>query len=659
MKQASTPLPFAPVAWTITAFVVAALPHLLAMPPLLGAVVVLLCGWRLLAAGKGWRPPPGWLRLLLTVGAIALLAVGFGGLWGRRAATGLLCLMLAAKMLELYRLRDLRMVASVSLFLIATQFLFDERLVYLAYLFGGVLITIGALLRIQLLELGQAVPRSGHLRIIRDAALMLLTALPVALILFVTFPRLAEPLWGLPDEVMDAKTGLSDSMSPGSIADLYIDDSAAFRAEFDGTPPPPERRYWRGPVLWHFDGDTWERAFLASRTPAAKVPPGPDDFLYTVQLEPHERRWLFALDYPVTTPDEAHISLDFQVTRRDPVTTLTEYRMRSNPGFTDMPQLPETLRRLALSLPEDRNPRTREMARQLRERFEDDRALIDHVLDWLREEPFYYSLQTAPLGRHGADEFLFDLRTGYCEYYASAFAVLMRAAGIPTRVVTGYQGGYWQEGGQYLLVRQSDAHAWVELWLAGSGWTRVDPTAAVSPARIQSGARVATGDATGLDWLRSLQYRYDRLQHLWNAWVLGFDADRQQSMMRFLGLPRLSSTGMALLMVSLLGLTILVLAWAWLKRPAGSRDPVQRAWIRLMRRMGRRGLGPVLGETPLAWAERVAPELAEGEKLHELTERYCRIRYGDCDDAGLREHFIEQSRKLSTDRVEPRRMASV
>lgn len=659
MKQADPPLPLGPVAWTIAAFLFAAAPHLLAMPPLLGAVVVLLCGWRLLAAGKGWRPPPGWLRLLLTVGAIALLAVGFGGLWGRRAATGLLCLMLAAKMLELYRLRDLRMVASVSLFLIATQFLFDESLVYIAYLFGGVLIAIGALLRIQLLELGEAIPRSGNRRIIRDAAFMLLAALPVALILFVSFPRLAEPLWGLPDEVMDGKTGLSDTMSPGSIADLYIDDSAAFRAEFNATPPPPERRYWRGPVLWHFDGDTWERAFLASRTPATKVPPGPDDSLYTVQLEPHERRWLFALDYPVTTPNEARISLDFQVTRRDPVTTLTEYRMRSNPGFTDMPQLPETLRRLALSLPEDRNPRTREMARQLRERFEDDRALIDHVLDWLREEPFYYSLETAPLGRHGADEFLFDLRRGYCEYYASAFAVLMRAAGIPSRVVTGYQGGYWQEGGQYLLVRQSDAHAWVEVWLAESGWTRVDPTAAVSPARIQSGARVATGDATGRDWLRSLQYRYDRLQHLWNAWVLGFDADRQQSMMRFLGLPRLSSTGMALLMVGLLGLTILLLAWAWLKRPAGSRDPVLRAWLSFIRRMRRRGLGPAIGETPLAWAERVAPELAEGEKLRELAENYCLIRYGDHEDEKLHERFIDQSRRLSTDRVEPASTASV
>lgn len=659
MKEARTPLPLAPVAWTIAAFLIAAAPHLLAMPPMLGGLVVLLCGWRLLAAGKGWRPPPGWLRLLLTVGAIALLAVGFGGLWGRRAATGLLCLMLAAKMLELYHLRDLRMVASVSLFLIATQFLFDERLVYIAYLFCGVLIAIGALLRVQLLELGQAMPRSGDRRIIRDAALMLLAALPVALILFVTFPRLAEPLWGLPDEVMDGKTGLSDSMSPGSIANLYIDDSAAFRAEFNGVPPPPEQRYWRGPVLWQFNGDTWERSFLASRTPAAEVPPDSDDFLYTIQLEPHERRWLFALDYPVTTPREARISLDFQVTRRDPLTTLTEYRMRSNPGFTDMPQLPETLRRLALSLPDNRNPRTREMARDLRGQFRDDRALIDHVLDWLREQPFFYSLQTAPLGRHGADEFLFDLRTGYCEYYASAFAVLMRSAGIPARIVTGYQGGYWQEGGQYLLVRQSDAHAWVEVWLSDSGWTRVDPTAAVSPERIQSGARIATGDVTGLDWLRSLRNRYDRLQHLWNSWVLGFDADRQQRMMRFLGLPHLNSTGKALLMAGLLGLVVLLLAWVWLRQPAGTRDPVQHAWMKLIRRMRRCGLGPGLGETPLAWAERVAPNLIEDERLRELVEFYCLIRYGDRDDDRLREQFIRESRSLSTDTVELRTIASV
>lgn len=658
MKGHHRHLPFGPVAWTIAAFLVAAMPHLLAMPATLGGVVVLVCIWRLLAARHRWRPPPGWLRLLLTVGAIALLAISYGGLWGRRAATGLLCLMLAAKMLELYRLRDLRMVASVSLFLIATQFLFNERLVFIAYLFGGILVVICALIRVQQLELGRKKAPAGDRRVVLDGAFMLLAALPVALILFVIFPRLTEPLWGLPDEVMDGKTGLSDSMSPGSIADLYIDDTAAFRAEFDGTPPPPERRYWRGPVLWRFDGDTWERSFLPSRSPAAEVPPSAEDYRYTVQLEPHERHWLFALDYPVTTPDQARISLDFQITRRSPVTTLTEYRMRSNPAFTDTPVLSKTLTQLALSLPANRNPRTLKMARSLRERFESDRALIEHVLDWLREEPFFYSLETAPLGRHGVDEFLFDLRVGYCEYYASAFAVLMRAAGIPARIVTGYQGGYWQEGGEYLLVRNSDAHAWVEVWLEGSGWTRVDPTAAVSPARIQSGARSVSG-GDGLDWVLTLRNRYDRLQHLWNSWVLGFDADRQQRMMRLVGLPGLDRIGKALLMAGILGLAVLLVAWAWLWRPAGSRDPVERAWLKLTRRMRRSGRGPGIGETPLAWAERVGPRLAEGERLRAVVECYCLIRYGSRDEESLRQRFIRDSRKVSARPVEPQRAASV
>ncbi len=660
MKTPASHLPPGPVAWTLAAFLIAALPHLLAMPPVLGIVVFVLCGWRLLAAYKRWRLPPGWLRVLLTLAAITLLAVSYGGLWGRRAATGLLCLMLAAKMMELSRLRDLRMVASVSLFLIASQFLFNERLALLIYLFGGVLTAICALLRIQHLETGGPSASPGATDLARQGALMLLSALPVALVLFVAFPRLAEPLWGLPDQVMDGKTGLSDSMSPGSIASLYIDDSPAFRAEFNAEPPPPEQRYWRGPVLWHFDGDTWERAFLASRTEAPQVPPRAGDYRYTVQLEPHERRWLFALDYPVTKPEEARISLDFQITRRHPVTTLTEYSMRSNPAFTDMPRLPITLRQIALGLPDDRNPRTRQMARELRARFDDNRALIDHVLDWLRTEPFYYSLETAPLGRHGADEFLFDLRRGYCEYYASAFAVLMRAAGIPARIVTGYQGGFWQEGGQYLLIRQSDAHAWVEVWLAGSGWTRVDPTAAVSPARIESGARSVAGGGTGLEWLRALRNRYDRLQHLWNSWVLGFDADRQHRMMNFLGLPGLSRTGMAFLMAGILGLVVAALAWAWLRQPARSRDPVHRAWLRLIRRMRRRGLGPGIGETPLAWAERIAPRLAQGDHLQDLAWNYCRMRYGDLHSEAQRRRFIRASRKVSTrSAVEPRRAASV
>ncbi|MEO2003453.1 MAG: transglutaminase-like domain-containing protein [Candidatus Poribacteria bacterium] len=244
----------------------------------------------------------------------------------------------------------------------------------------------------------------------------------------------------------------------------------------------------------------------------------------------------------------------------------------------------------------------------------DDAALIDEVLRWFNEGPFYYSLDTAPLGRHGADEFLFDLRTGYCEYYASAFAVLMRHAGIPTRVVTGYQGGYWQASDEYLLVRNSDAHAWNEVWLEGRGWTRVDPTSAVSPTRILDGARSALPGAGGwmnADWAFQLRNQYDRLQNLWNRWVLGFDAERQESMLRRLGLQSLGLAGQAALMVAAV-LLLAPLAW-WLRGLlAGTRrthDPLLRAWRRVERRLGR-------GRCKLEWGARrvrVVPTSRVGE----------------------------------------------
>jgi hypothetical protein len=285
--------------------------------------------------------------------------------------------------------------------------------------------------------------------------------------------------------------------------------------------------------------------------------------------------------------------------------------------------------------------------------------LIDHVLDWLREEPFFYSLETVPLGRHSADEFLFDLRVGYCEYYASAFAVLMRAAGIPARIVTGYQGGYWQESGEYLLVRNSDAHAWVEVWLEGSGWTRVDPTAAVSPERIRSGAGSVSGDARALDWLREIRNRYDRLQHLWNSWVLGFDADRQTRMLRSVGLPGLTRTSVVFIAAALVALTVALLAWWWLGDRSARPDPEQRAWLALCRRMRRRGRGPGLAETPVAWVDRIAPRMAEGERLRSLLADYVALRYGGAADEPRIRRVIRESRRISTRPTEPLRRGRV
>jgi len=626
----------ATVFWTMAAFLASAAPHLAAMSAVLVAATLAGPAWRLAALLKGWKPPPMLIRLPLTLAAVALVLVEYGSLWGRRAATTLLCIMLSAKMLELFRLRDMRMVASVAFFLIATQFLFSERLIYLAYLAVGCWIATLALVHVQRdaeRPAGEKPATPGFLKPVRDSGAILLMALPFALALFVLFPRLAQPLWGLPEHVMDARTGLSDSMSPGAIAELYADESPAFRVEFEGGPPPPEERYWRGPVLWNYDGDTWRRFFFSDVVDPPVPEAGPGRYTYRVQLEPNEQRWLFTLDYPARWSEEANLTLDYQLVRENPVTTALRYDVISEPEFRDAPEeLAAHFRHGAVNLPDDRNPRTIEQAREWREEFPDDRELIDHILNWFNTEPFYYSLDPGPLGRHGMDEFLFELRNGFCEYYASAFAVLMRAADIPARVVTGYQGGLWQPAGEYLLVRQSDAHAWVEVWLEGSGWTRVDPTAAVAPSRIQAGGARSVAPSRGyIDWpaIRAIRDRYDIAQHYWNRWVLGFDAQRQDRMMAFLGLPGLSSTILAVFMLvvaSILMAVVLLIHW---RQPGGRPDEATRQWRKLLGKLRRHGLNHEVGETPLEFADRAAQVVPErAREILQLARLYCRVHYG-------------------------------
>jgi len=626
--------------WTLSAFLVAALPHLISMPPLLGLLILALIVGRIVAMRRNWPSPPRWLRLTVAFSLVGLVLVSFGGMWGRRTAAALLCVMLAAKLMELEQVRDARLLASVCFFLIATQFLFDERLIFLAYLLIGCWLTTVALIRLQQSGDGThtAAPQHGASigSDLRAAGLILALSMPVALTLFLLFPRLAQPLWGLPDATLDGKTGLSETMSPGMIAGLYADDSPAFRVEFAGPPPPPAALYWRGPVLWNFDGTTWSRSFYSRTLAPAPVPVSDASLRYEVQLEPQERRWLLALDYPVSTNlGQAGINADYQLVSRYPITSLTSYTVISNPEFVDTPVLTQTQRAMALRLPSDRNPRATELARQLRAQFADDRALIDEILRRFRQEDYSYTLDAALLGRHGVDEFLFDLRAGYCEYYASAFAVLMRAAGIPSRIVTGYQGGYWNSGGQYLLVRNSDAHAWTEVWLPESGWTRVDPTAAVSPRRIERGSASLNDNARYLldwDWALDLRNQLDRLQHLWNHWVLGFDARQQMRLLGKLGLPNMGPGQIAAIMLAALLVIGSGVAWLLLRDLPERRDRLEYAWRRAVRRVERRGLEKRAADTPLEFAERTSVALSSGGlDLLKLARLYHRARYGPAD----------------------------
>jgi transglutaminase-like putative cysteine protease len=625
--------------WVIATLTLALLPQLVRMPLPVAGMTLLPLLWRVGAELRGWKSLPALVRHVMTALALVVLFFSYGDLAGRRSAVSLLALMLALKLIEGYRIRDARLVVSFSLFLCATQFLFGQGVLMPAYGGATIIVAMVALTRLQRNEAWAHA--AGNAPVVQASLFselgfgfkLLAVAVPVGLAFFLLFPRLSSPLWGIPDSTLDSKSGLSDSMSPGSIQQLFMDDSPAFRVTFEGTAPPADELYWRGPVFWRFDGKTWKGSFYGSNVPASGQPSlRGSPWSYTVQLEPNERKWLFALDYPVTTPPDARLSLDYQLIRREPVIQLLQYSMVSNPDFIDSPELPLTLRSQALEIAEDSNPRTRLLVETWRPETQDDEDFVRRVLNHFNQQPFHYSLDSPLLGRDPVDEFLFETRTGFCEHYASAFAVIMRMAGIPARIVTGYMGGWYNELGDYYLVRQSDAHAWAEVWLPQQGWTRVDPTAAVSPLRIQQGSLGALSAPRHLidyPWLRQARNSIDIVQQRWNDWVIEYGARQQARLFAPLGLEQATPA----MLVSVLFLAIAafgaILFPIVLRIRGPSRlDPVQKAWRRFLRRLEKAGFAslPSSGAIELAGAAAaVLPGSAPA--IHRIAGLYTRCRY--------------------------------
>ena len=625
--------------WVIVTFAAAAAPQLLRMPPAVAALTVLPLAWRVASEFKGWKPLPPAVRHGMTVLALAALFFSYGDLSGRRAAVSLLAVMLSLKLVESYRIRDARLVVSFSLFLCATQFLFGQKILMPAYGAAVTILALATLVRLQRLEAWQYLDEPPRIRASVKTELgfslrLLALAVPIGLAFFVLFPRLATPLWGIPETTLDSKSGLSDSMSPGSIQQLFMDDSPAFRVTFEGEVPPPGERYWRGPVFWQFDGQTWRDSFY-SRNLVASETPGETGALYrySVQMEPNERKWLFALDYPVVSPSESRVTVDFQIIRRDPVLQLLQYDMASNPDFLDSPEkLPQELRLQALDLPEDINPQTREMVESWRREGLDDLAMADRAYRYFSQDPFRYTLNPPLLSRDSVDDFLFQTRAGFCEHYASAFAVMMRMAGIPARIVTGYMGGFYNDLGEYMLVRQSDAHAWAEVWLEGQGWTRVDPTAAVSPARIDRGSLGAI-DAPrymlDLPWMRSARNSIDIVQQRWNDWVIEYGAKQQADLFAPLGLGSMTPATLVLVLIVALALAAaLIIPLVLRTRGPLEKDPVRKQWLRFIRRLEIAGIRASLSAAPLELAESAGRQLpAQGQAIRRVADLYLHCRY--------------------------------
>lgn len=617
-------------AWTLACAALALLPLLLQLPPLLAVVIAIAA---ILTAALSWRrvlPMP--IRLLLVLGMLAAIVWQMGmARPGRDTSCALLAAMLAIKSSELRSLRDARSLLGFALFAPFAAFLLDQGplTTTLAALAG-----VGALLALQ--RLAQDEGHAGRLPLrgqLRSVGRLLAIGLPLALASFWLFPRLATPLWGVPERAVGTP-GLSDSMEPGQWLDLMADDTPALRVQFFGAVPEPTQRYWRGPVLTAFDGRRWTRDRASARRPAAVVVAGVQGWDYQIDYEPTDRRQLVALDLPSRAPAGSTLDADMSLSSERSLASLSRWRLHSAPPQHFDSTLSPYLRRATLQLPAGFNPRTATLAQQWRQDAGgDDEAIVRRALQWITTD-FSYTLETPPAGRDPVDEFLFGYKAGFCEHFSAAFVVLMRGAGVPARVVTGFAGGTRNRLGDYWIVRRMDAHAWAEVWLPQRGWVRVDPTAAVAPERILDTLddRLQAGTDSPLQqrWLQ-LGQMGDWLRRGWNDLVLSFDARRQQQLLKPLGLDDL---GPAQLIAGFVTAALMALAWmAWLlARGERERDPLLRAWHRLGRRYARLGLAREPHETAQDWARRVHARRPDPALLA-LSQRFDDARYaGTCTD---------------------------
>lgn len=619
------------IAWLLAVAVATAAPHVSHLPLWLSLLAGGILLWRAWLWRQNARLPARGLLALLVVAGLAGIGWEYHTLFGRDAGVALLVFFIALKPMEMRTRRDAVVVVMLGFFLLLTHYFYSQSIPTGAWLLAAATLLAATLIRLH----GGAQPPGA---ILRYAALLLAQAVPFMLIAFVLFPRVAGPLWGLPRDAYAGLTGLSNQMSPGSLDNLIQSGAIAFRVQFSGEVPEKSLLYWRGPVFNHYDGETWRAtpAYLQRGGKAPAIEWRGRTYNYVITLEAHNLRWLLPLDLPLKLPDDSALMPTLETLAREPVRNRTRFAFTSGVDFVASRQEAPALLQQALRLPRAVNPRARELAQAWQARFKTAEMISNAALRFFRQEDFVFTLQPPLLGENAVDDFLFDTKSGFCEHYASAYVFLMRAAGVPARVVTGYQGGEINPIDGYLTVRQSDAHAWAEIWLAEKGWVRVDPTGAVAPARIEQGIEAAlpAGDPLpallriDADWLRDLRNRWEATSNTWNQWVLGYNPQRQREVLSRLGMgdPDWRSMTAALAVLSAVALCF-VAVWTLYRRRTASA--AQRAWQRFCSKLKRLGIARADWEGPLAFAGRVARERQElGALAKEAAGHYADLHYG-------------------------------
>ena len=624
----------------------------------LTAAAVLL--WRAGLTLTGRPLPSRWWLLLVLGLALAATLLTYRTVLGRDAGVTLTVVLLTLKTLELRARRDAFVVFFLSFFTLLTTFFYSQSLLTALAMLLALLGLLTALVNAHL-----PVGKPPLLQSARIAGGMALLGAPIMAVLFMLFPRVG-PLWGLPADAMSGRSGLSATMEVGNVAQLALDSSIAMRVRFEGTAPPASSLYFRGPVLSTFDGRAW-RALRSDFPPGMQL--GADlqvrgaAVRYEVTLEPSYRPWLLLLDAspeaPVLKGLRAGMTPELQWLTDRPVTDLLRYRAEAYTDFRHGPSRLLTGLQDYLTLPPGFNPRTLALAAQMLRQPElrqgDGASLVAAVLQRLRSGGYTYTLSPGVSGQHSADEFWFDGKQGFCEHIASSFVILMRAMDVPARVVTGYQGGERNPVDDFWVVRQRDAHAWAEVWLAGRGWVRIDPTAAVAPGRIGTLERleapenaIATALTAVSPQLRlTLRTLWDATNNRWNQWVLNYGQDRQLSLLRNLGFDAPSWETASYLLIAIVVLASLV-GMAWILWDGRRQDPWLRLLARAAARLAKRGVPLPPQCTPREMARLTLAQLGDSNAfalaMRDWLLRLEAQRYAPSQ--GARERLVTLSRDL-------------
>jgi len=657
-------IPRRPLLWLAAAL-------LFTLPPMFDSLVTWVpCVFLLALAIEFWMEPRGYrlrfttLKLMLAAAGLFAIFASYGSLKGVEPAVSLLVVLMSLKILEAHTAREFQVMVLIGWVLCLCGFFLSQD-----FAIAICLLTAFALLLVALIQFNRGSSRGAFWPPLRTACKLLAQAAPLVVLLFLFFPRINTGFRLEFRDLRSAHTGFSDRLSPGSIAALTNSSEIAFRAEFPGSKtPPPGPMYWRGAVLWDCDGMEWRAPYNAASTSrSTKQFPRGNIFRQRILLAPHGARWMFALDRPFETPPGAILARGDYLWSVQPIRKPRRYEVVSSPEAT-VKELKPNERREALEVPSSISPAVRELAQSWTAQNSTPRAIVNSALQFFRSQGFRYSLSPGEYRKNDLEQFLLHRRVGFCEHYATSFATLMRLAGIPARVVVGYLGGEYNDLGHFFLVRQADTHAWCEVWLQESGWTRVDPTNVVAPGRasldlssflersIGSGQMVSRRSAfltqlTRLAIFTNIRLAWETLNYQWDTRLLAFDADVQEVFLNSIGLAK-NGPFVLIIEILIVAVALLVIYFGWMRlRTRARADRVKALYERFCRKAARLGVRRDPWEGPSDFSLRATQLLPyESERIRQISNAYIALRYAPEPAAISLDRFAKEVRAFASHR---------